>query len=393
MAGVRGRRGEGGERPLVPALQFAPRRGSELTADAAEFADAVAGAYAFSATLAIQDITGLATSGVTPSHITKRLEGSAESQALLFAITSRVAPRPVTDLGFPELTRDDLLDIDAWVFVSIPLLEDRGVIEANVTLDAAIAPLPGEPVPTQPWLEACSLIDALSTHLDRPIRQLWVTHQPGSWQPPGVVDAGYAPAFREDQAVFDADAAGRLGRGAADAARADADAVIEVVEGPGFAGFAAPVGTGVSRDAEQFGALLSAASRDYPRGDLALEPIEWDLARITDAGARLMDRGGAQLTGVARVGGRIVGLCEAVQYASDDDAVCELGLIYVLPEHRRRGIGTSLVKETLAAAQAHWEELETVYLSYPAGSAPAEAIAHSLNARVVSSTTAWQKRY
>ena len=371
----------------MQALQYVPRQGGE-------FDEAVVGAYAFSATLAIQDITGLATSGVTPAHIAKRMEGSAESRALLFALTSREALRPVGPLGFPLLTSDDLFDVEAWVFISLPLLEDVTVIEANVTLDASIAPLPGEEVPAAPWQGAFMLIDALSHALNRPTRQIWVTHSPGAWTPPGAIEAGYAQAFREDQAVFEAEAVENL-----DSLRPSSasDVLIKVAEGPGFAGFEAPVGS-PSKDAAGFGALLSAASRDYPRGELQLEPIEWDLPRIIDAGARLKDRGGAQLTGIALASGdgssgerQYVGLCEAVHYTHDSDAVCELGLIYVLPEFRGRGIGEALVRQTVSAARKQWEDLETVYVSYPAESAGAQAIAVRLGASVVSSTTAWQR--
>ena len=136
------------------ALLYSPR-----SADAEE----VVGAYAFSATLAIQDITGDPHSGLTASHMVKRLEGSAESQAFLFALTDVAAPRPLGAHGYPELHASDLADISAWVFVSLPLLEDTGIIEATITLDAAIAPLPGEPVPREPWENALSLIGALST--------------------------------------------------------------------------------------------------------------------------------------------------------------------------------------------------------------------------------------
>ena len=371
----------------MQALQYVPRQGGE-------FDEAVVGAYSFSATLAIQDITGLATSGVTPAHIAKRMEGSAESRALLFALTSREALRPVGPLGFPLLTSDDLFDVEAWVFISLPLLEDVTVLEANVTLDASIAPLPGEEVPAAPWQGAFMLIDALSHALNRPTRQIWVTHSPGAWTPPGAIEAGYAQAFREDQAVFEAEAVENL-----DSLRPSSasDVLIKVAEGPGFAGFEAPVGS-PSKDAAGFGALLSAASRDYPRGELQLEPIEWDLPRIIDAGARLKDRGGAQLTGIALASGdgssgerQYVGLCEAVHYTHDSDAVCELGLIYVLPEFRGRGIGEALVRETVSAARKHWEDLKTVYVSYPAESAGAQAIAVRLGASVVSSTTAWQR--
>lgn len=348
--------------------------------DHGDDAEAVVGGYAFSATLAIQDITGLATSGVSAAHIAKRLEPSAESEAMLFGLASSQHLRPVTDLGYPELFADDLDSLDAWLFVSLPLLEDRGVIEANFTFDSELAPLPGEPVPDAPWESALKLLDDLSARLSRPTRQLWVTHAVEADEPPHVRSYGYAPAFREDQGTFSVSAI----EGLPDAA----DAQFSVVQGPGFSARrnAAP------GELEQFSRLLTSASRDYPRGELVMDAIEWDLARIQDAGARLQDRGGSQLTGLAYVNGECVGLCEVVQYFSDDPKVSELGLIYLLPEHRGRGIGSALLRASLTRAKETWEDLETVYCSYPADSPAANAIMRSLDAKVVSSTTAWQKR-
>lgn len=347
---------------------------------AGENADAVVGGYAFSATLAIQDITGLATSGVSASHIAKRLEPSAESEALLFGLTSAQHLRPVTDLGYPELFVEDLDLLDAWLFVSLPLLEDREVIEANFTFDSELAPLPGEPIPSAPWASALMLLDDLSARLSRPIRQLWVTHAVGAAEPPQVRDIGYAPAFREDQATFNVSAITSL--------PSAGPCTFDIVEGPGFVSQR----TAPPEEVQQFSRLLTAASRDYPRGELVMDTIEWDLARIREAGARLSDRGGAQLTGLAYVDGEIVGLCEVVRFASDDPKVCELGLMYVLPQHRGRGIGPAMLRASLERATAVWEDVETVYCSYPADSPAAQAIVRALAADVVSSTTAWQKR-
>ncbi|MGV0372350.1 GNAT family N-acetyltransferase [Corynebacterium pilbarense] len=350
--------------------------------DAADAGEAVVGGYAFSATLAIQDITGLATSGVSAAHIAKRLEPSAESEAMLFGLVSTQHLRPVTNLGYPELFDEDLDSLDAWLFVSLPLLEDRRVIEANFTFDSELAPLPGEPVPDAPWEHALMLLDDLSARLSRPTRQLWVTHALDAEEPPHVRGYGYTPAFREDQGTFSISAIEAL-----PGAEGTADAEFAVIEGPGF----------FSRrksgadEVQQFSRLLTAASSDYPRGGLVMDTIEWDIERIRDAGARLQDRGGAQLTGLAYVNGVIVGLCEVVRFLADDAKVCELGLVYVLPEHRGRGIGSAMLRASLTRAKEIWEDLETVYCSYPADSPAANAIMRGLDAEVVSSTTAWQK--
>ncbi|SDL77959.1 L-amino acid N-acyltransferase YncA [Corynebacterium mycetoides] len=326
------------------------------------------GAYVFSSTLAAQDITGLSTSGVSAAHVIKRLEGSAESLSYLFALTTREAPRPLGDLGYPAI-QDDLLDIAAWVFISLPLLEDVRVIEAHITLDAAIAPLPGEPIPEAPWLSALSLIDALSNAFTRPIRHIWVTHTLGADEPPALRAAGYSPAFSEVQATLTLENVS--------APQLDMDVVADMNYAP--------------EDIPAFLRLLASASANYPRGELILDTVDWTRERLADAAARLRDRGGTQLTALARAAsGDVVGLAEAVTFDHDVESVCELGLVYVLPEHRGRGLGRATVSAVLRAARERWEEADTAFVSYPADEAAAVALARSFGVEEVSPTTVWQ---
>ncbi|QPK82521.1 GNAT family N-acetyltransferase [Corynebacterium qintianiae] len=328
------------------------------------------GAYVFSSTLAAQDITGLAASGVSAAHVATRLKGSAESRSYLFALSTREAPRPLGELGYPALGPDDLLDVEAWVFISLPLLEDTRVIEAHITLDAAMAPLPGEPAPEAPWVHALSLIDALSTALVRPIRQVWVTHALGTDEPPALRDTGYSPAFSEVQATMPLETT--------PAPAPELDIVADM-------DFAAA-------DIPAFLRLLASASASYPRGELILETVDWTQQRLVDAGARLRDRGGTQLTALARASsGDVVGLAEAVTFDHDVESICELGLVYVLPEHRGRGLGRDLVSSVLRAARERWEDAEMAFVSYPAGEPAAEALARAGGAKAVSATTVWQR--
>lgn len=345
---------------------------SPASPDAAD----IVGAYAFSATLAIQDITGDAHSGLTASHMLKRLEGSAESEALLFALTGVRTPRPLGVRGYPELRVEDLADIDAWVFVSLPLLEDTGILEATVTLDAAIAPLPGEPVPEEPWESALSLIDALSHSFSRPTRHIWETHAPGTGSPATEIltAAGYTPAYREEQATFAVDACVRPA--AVDQLPVDS---IDVVFNNEIS----------ADDLTLFRALLTAASEGYPRGDLKLDTVEWTEQRLRDAQARLLDRGGNQYTAIAYSTAPdserlAAGLAEAVHFDADEDSLIELGLVYVLPAYRRAGVGTALVESALAAAKSRWPEVETGYSSYP-------SISGAARTTPISATTAWQR--
>lgn len=332
--------------------------------------DDVVGAYVFSATLAVQDITGTAYSGVTASHMSKRLEGSAESDALLFALTSANAPRPIGPLGYPVVHESDLADIAAWVFISLPLLEDTGVIEATVTLDAAIAPLPGEYIPREPWAGALSLIDDLSNRLSRPIRQIWVTHSGDRTQVDTyLTEAGYDDVYREQQATFSL-------------RNVRPTFTCDIVNDMNFA----------RKDVAGLRGVLGASSRDYPRGGLILDTVEWTEQRVRDAGARLLDRGGNQLTALARDDdGHIIGMAEAVHYDSDDDRLMELGLVYVLPLHRGGGVGKRMVHDVLAAAKEQWPDLETGYSSHPADSAPVLALLLRLGLQGISFATAWQK--
>ena len=83
-----------------------------LIVGSADPSHAAVSSYAFSVTLAIQDITGEAHSGVSAAHLAKRLEGSEESLALLFALCSKPAPRSLGAFGYPVLTEDDLYDVE-----------------------------------------------------------------------------------------------------------------------------------------------------------------------------------------------------------------------------------------------------------------------------------------
>ncbi|MDO5031679.1 GNAT family N-acetyltransferase [Corynebacterium sp.] len=323
-------------------------------------------AYVFSATLAIQDITGSAHSGVSALHVTKRLEGSAESHAHLFALAARNAPRPLGELGYPTLVAGDLLDVAAWVLVSLPLLEDTGVIEAHITLDASVAPLPGEPLPQAPWEAALALVDALSSSLSRPIRQIWVT----GTAPAALPAAGFEAAFTEAQAEF------------AIPAEAPGPASCDVVSNMRLD----------PRDLPDLLGVLSSSSAHYPRGGLVLDTIEWDEQRFRDAGARLHDRGGTLLTALARdKEGHVVGLAEVIRFDSDAANLCELGLVYVLPAHRGRGHATALLSTALEAARHAWPAVDTAYVSYPAQDPAAAALAARLGAEELSRTTGWQK--
>ncbi|WP_342319901.1 GNAT family N-acetyltransferase [Corynebacterium mayonis] len=335
-------------------------------AGCAQYEDTIA-AYVFSATLAIQDITGSEHSGVSSSHVLKRLEGSNESRSYLFALTRNCLPRPLGQLGYPEIAPEDLLEVEAWVFVSLPLLEDLSVIEAHITLDALHAPMPGQEVPAEPWQAALELVDALSTTLNRPVRHVWVTLSAGAPAPIALAASGYHHAYAETQAEFGI---------------SHFEQSCDVVENFAFS----------PQDLESVIEVLRTSSANYPRGSLLIDTIDWTEKRFHEASTRLIDRGGTQLSALSRnAEGRVVGMAEIVHFDADADNLCELGLVYVLPEHRGQGHATAMIYSALAAAKEKWPKVNTCFLSYPADDAAATAIAQALGAQTLSLTAAWQK--
>lgn len=329
-------------------------------------------AFAFSVTLAIQDITGEANSGVSAAHIAKRLEDSEESTALLFALCNKTAPRSLGAFGYPILTEDDLYDVEGWVLVSLPLLEDVDVLEANVTIDASIAPLPGEEQPPHVWQSALELIDALSTALSRPIRHIWVTEPTGASEHPFLRDADYTPAHCEVQATIDAKSI----------IAPAPETACDVVRDMSFD----------KADLPHFLDTLQESAAKYPRGSLLLEPVQWSPSRLRDAAARLKDRGGSQVTAIARdASGTPVGLAEVAKFDNDADSVAEIGLVYVRENNRGIRLGQRALASALSAACSVWPEIEQFYASYPAPQPGKHHLLARYSPTVISQATAWQK--
>lgn len=343
-----------------------------LIVGSADPSHAAVSSYAFSVTLAIQDITGEAHSGVSAAHLAKRLEGSEESLALLFALCSKPAPRSLGAFGYPVLTEDDLYDVEGWVLISLPLLEDVDVLEANVTIDASIAPLPGEEQPAHVWRSALALIDALSAELHRPIRQIWITEPLGAPEHPFLRADGYAPAHCERQAIINADAI----------VAPDQNDRCEVIEDMAFD----------PADLPSFLATLQESAAKYPRGSLSLEPVQWSASRLQDAAARLRDRGGSQITAIARdASGKPVGLAEVAKFENDADSVAEIGLVYVREANRGLGLGKRALASAISAALSIWPQTKQIYASYPN---PHPGVSHILDHYAptgISQATAWQK--
>ncbi|MHA2789170.1 GNAT family N-acetyltransferase [Corynebacterium sp. S7] len=335
------------------------------------------GQYAFSSTLAIQDITGDVTSGTSASRLAVRLAGSAESDAYLFALcTSPPGPRDIGAFGYPAVastgSSGDPLEVAAWVMISLPLLEDVRVIEAHVTIDASIAPLPGAPLDDevqQAWEGALSLIDELSSRLARPIRQLWITHgYADSRGPAALTSAGYSPAITEIQSKLQL----------SPATLSSAVLLANDMQFP-------------TEHAASMATIYTDSSATLPRGELILDTINWTEARIRDASGRLLAKGGEQITAYVVRDGAVVAFSEVMRFAGAEESVIELGATFVSAPHRGQGLGRAVMFSVLSAAQLRWPEAQVGYTSYPSS---VESIAHlnrELGEEIISATTAWQR--
>ncbi|WP_231910171.1 GNAT family N-acetyltransferase [Corynebacterium cystitidis] len=380
MAGVRRRGSQGDHRVshvLYPVMLARPVRGAggELTPSEA------VSAYAFSSTLSIQDITGDPTSGTTASRLVVRLQGSEESDALLFALcASPPGPRPTGRFGLPEIpsTGDagQPLDYAAWVMISLPLLEDLHVIEAHITMDSSIAPLPGQPWDAEvheAWQAALDLVDTLAHHTARPIRQLWITHPPDT---PGPNIPGYHRAHTEYQAKLDLSVA-------TDAQGSWADSVTladDMNFGPDIR--------------ESMSDMYRLASEQLPRGDLVMDTIQWTPQRIAQASSRLADKQGEQITALITDPSdstAVIAFSEVTRFAGAESRVVELGATFVRHQWRGQGLGRSAMMSAVSQAQQRWPETRVGYTSYPEGVPQVEALNASLNGEIISATTAWQK--
>ncbi|WP_018297974.1 GNAT family N-acetyltransferase [Corynebacterium lubricantis] len=356
-----------------------PTAGAGAAVSSAQIAEPseALGQYAFSSTLAIQDITSDVTSGTSASRLAVRLAGSAESDAYLFALcTSPPGPRDIGAFGYPAVpstgTSGDPLEVAAWVMISLPLLEDTRVIEAHVTIDASIAPLPGEPLDgdvTQAWEGALSLIDELSLRLERPIRQLWITHGASDLRGPELLEAnGYRAAFTEIQAKVSLEPA-------------TLSPSVHIAYDMRFP----------AEHSASMASIYTDSSARLPRGELIMDTIAWSEQRILDASGRLLAKGGEQITAYILREGTVVAFSEVMRFSGAEDTVIELGATFVLEAFRNQGLGKAVMFSALAEARSRWPKARTGYTSYPD---TVKSIAHlnqELGEDIISATTAWQR--
>lgn len=322
--------------------------------------------FCFTQNLAAQEASGDRLASVSVERVLTRLEGSTESDALLLALVDEsLTPvlAPVGDLGLPVLPASDDerdLEVAAFAYLSIPLLEERRVVEVEIVLDAAHLPLPGEELDADAVEIRAELmhgVEGLCRALGRDIIQLWS-------------DSGapehYSPAVTVDQYAL---------RVATPLLRVPDAFSIRIARNY------APV--------DGLSTLLSTASADADHGHLHTEPVEWTEQRLREAAARLTARGETQLVVLLVDGsGTARALCEFTAHSGADPAVAELGVVAVDRGFRGRGLGHAVLAAGLANLPP---EVRTIYASAAAGDTATARLLAPYTPELLTSATAWQR--
>lgn len=322
--------------------------------------------FVFCANLAAQEASGDRLASVSVDRVLTRLIGSAESGALLLALVDDAETpvlAPVGEFGLPTLPAvDDCREVEAaaFAYLSLPLLEERRVAEADIVLDAAYLPLPGEELDPDALAVRAELmhgVEQVCRQLGRDVIQLWS-------------DSGapehYLPAVTVDQYALRC---------------VSADSVIPDGLHLRVAHNYAPV-DGVST-------LLSTASADAEHGSLLTEPVDWTPQRLRQAAERLRAQGERQLMALLVDGsGTARALCEFTAHSSADPTVAELGVIAVDRSFRGRGLGHAVLAAGLGNL---WAGVETVYASAAAHDQATSRLLAPYGPELLNSAAAWQR--
>lgn len=337
--------------------------------------------FVFLSNLAAQEATGDRMASVTADRVLTRLAGSEESDVALFAlIDTDVTPvvAPSGELGLPVIAssvgpgseRD--YEVAGFAYVTVPLLEERRVLEVEFVVDVTYRPLPGMPVePMDPeakrvHTELLAGVEAYARRLGRDMLHLWA--EPGEAAPDG-----FTHAVDVKQSVFELPSV---------EAEIPTGWSVDVVENYRVAD---TVAGDVAR-------LLTEAASDADHGQLYTEPALWDPDRIRRASERQRDRGERTLlVTLSDPRGRVIALSEFSAHASGDASVAEVGVIVVERQSRGRGLGRAVLEAGLNAVRQSWPDVTRLYASASAGDTASAALFSPYAPEVIGGAVGWQK--
>ena len=115
--------------------------------------------------------------------------------------------------------------------------------------------------------------------------------------------------------------------------------------------------------------VFASLEQQLGAGIFAMIYPDWRRAQAAAVRAVCLDEGND--VRVACVDDRVVGFVAVGLVAEDAAQACEIHMIAVDPEHQRSGVGSALMRQALAVAEAHGVELAVIATGGDPGHAPA----------------------
>lgn len=345
----------------------------------AQFAEPVPGqepadalrTLAFMANFAAQTIAGHADASRGVDELIDALAHPApNSRTYLFAAANDEILGPLSQLGFPEISStgtDAEPEVLGWLSATIHTRDNTWSMDVSIELDVDLLE------PCSPGEETVRFLlsqaQQIAQSLGRSHLQLWLPHALDADHPylDQVRSLGFVRALDSTEYVIP------LTNDRA------SDRVVA------FANEDFPESL-VASVAE----LYNRASIDQPHGLLKVEPNSWSAASLAEATAHFRSLGTQNYHTLALdQGGAVIGLSEVWIHAGFSPEVAIQGLTYVLPEHRRQGLGLELKRSVMATAADAHPQLRRVYTSVADANAPMIELNRRLGATPVNAVSGW----
>lgn len=285
-------------------------------------------------------------------------------------------------LGVPLVPSSADAEIAGWLILTLSTRDHVDLVEAELVLDAALQPMPGEALGAEAQ-EAIQQLLTEGARLGASVgrKQFVVWHQQpladsateASWAD-ALGRLGFAPAYSEWTLAVELKDAPR-----ASAEGDNGQTTWQTIIDANFPDALVP----------EVARVYEAASRDIPHGHLPLQPEQWDAQRLAANTANMRELG-TQNVHVLATGadGVITAMAEAF-LPSGNTSVIDLGLLYVRPAERGRGLATAAGQRLAFAIKEHFPAVQRGYAAIAAENTAALTLARKYGGREISRTTAW----
>lgn len=340
------------------------------------------------ANVAAQETAGDAAVSTSPQRVYERLAGTRELDAILYAVTDS----PVADQGlghdevgaviFPAEGEGPDAELVGFLYIGLPLLEDRDVAELECVLDVEYLPLPGErpSLATRElahWLVEQGVRACVSQGRRRVVAGVQSADQDFCADPfAHAFDVhGFGPKNTEAQLRVPLDTLQFMAaRRCADSAVVTPSAQALTWQGPDL---------GAHTDAAL--GLLRVAEADTHTGDLLADDVAWDRQRLAEVRAATLRTG-------LFLGECLVGLAEIARQPGADPRMAELTCVVIDRANRGQGFSYELLRELGKATSEHWSEVTDLYTTLSLGDVVAQRLAAGVGAQVLSYAQTLERR-